>query len=272
MEPLLAILKNWSGLQDTEEILHGRGFDLPVHYRRIVRDAIGESEFHEIDRFWNEASREYVSSGGLANSLRREFNGETAYRSAYLDRLWQDAGGAIPSNGVPPYPGVREFYLALQKKDRTGTSFGSKLWQILEKEKLAEIDHFNLPLSHEWKSIKNDLDPHCREFGQMLSFEKKKGWWERRRRDGLIFRFKLISIGNRGLATLRQGRFAPHLPLECTISHSENPSKIFRVGYQSIAPCFRHYEHYQAPVSGLLGVWAGVNLLDAIDRTTPICS
>jgi len=249
MHPLIATLASWPGRQSTKRLLAAKGYTLLEHYKEIVLANCGGCDESTLECYWDEVAREYICSAGRVHSTRREFAGETSYRSEYLDNL-----AALPTNrdaaskGGPLIEGLKIFAQKRLEND---------LWRRIDEHceilKKAEAENFGI-VTDGWTGTKDDFGHFLRPIAETRGYALRKKKWRKNLGD-----LELSWSVDRGKRTTWQFQ----LPLVLEIVHKSAPDLIFLAKPGSVMPGFR-YVMYKSPASAILGIQAVVDLFDTI--------
>src|SRR5262249_45967123 len=125
------LLSRWRGRSHVQLAFEARGYMLPRRYQDSIAASSSSKALLDLDRYWDEAAREYVCSAGQANSATRTFPDFLSYRSPYLDQL---ASIRKPSSLFPVsplHPCLNEF----KTRERMDPGFGESFVEALRSEK-----------------------------------------------------------------------------------------------------------------------------------------
>jgi hypothetical protein len=81
----MTMLSRWRGRFAVQSELESRGFMIPRRFQELVASECSAHARNKLGLFWDEVAREYICSGGRADSARRLFSEIASYRSKYLD-------------------------------------------------------------------------------------------------------------------------------------------------------------------------------------------
>lgn len=132
---------SWKGREFFQGLLLEQGISVWSAFQRNVICQCDEAGKGTLERYWNETAKEYVSAGGRANVLRRDFGGAETYRSAFIDNIVRDNGYDVQAKRtLPLHPCARKF----QSRIVTEIGFGAALTSAMEIEKAKEINDAEL--------------------------------------------------------------------------------------------------------------------------------
>jgi hypothetical protein len=114
------------------------------------------------------------------------------------------------------------------------------------------------PLSAEgWTGKKRDLVPFAKLFSASKGFVARGNRFRKKNSNGLVFEFYVDARGNPYCSA--------KLPLTFLIYHVGDPDLVFDISwFNNIIPGFKWYSVFFAPLSGVLGLLAHVEMFDAI--------
>jgi hypothetical protein len=226
MHPLIATLASWPGRQQTKSLLEAKGYYLPEHYKQLVLANSGGCDESTLERYWDEVAREYICSAGRVHSSRREFAGETSYRSKYLDEL-----AALPINrdaatkGGPLIEGLKIF-----AQKRLQNDLWRQIDEHFEKLKKAEAEWFGI-VTDGWTGTKDDFGHFLRPIAETRGCVFKKKKWRKSFGEVLEFAWSI----DRGVRTT----WPFQLPVALEVVHRSAPDLIFLAKPGSVMPGFR---------------------------------
>ncbi len=257
MHKLLSTLAKWPGQRVTKSVLETKGYSLPERYKKIVLANCGSGDEVQLERYWDEVSREYLCSAGLVKSDKRRFGGETSYRSVYLDDIaLQNEKGETSTQRMFLNDCMEMFYKKTLTLIQPGLLFAGVVSRELEEAKQDEIQYFRISAS-EWTGTKKDFSNYLKKIAQERGFAFNKKGWQKVLGNELVFSF-FVDAGMR-----TTWKF--HLPIVFEIAHKAAPDLIMQTWQAEwLMPGFSYYRMYQSPESAILGIQAHVDLMHTI--------
>jgi hypothetical protein len=269
MSPLHKALQGWRGPGIIQRLLRDTGYSAHTVYRNCIVDYCKSKCLAiDLDIYWEEIAKEYVSSAGSAFDLGRHRNTEGYYRSPYLDRLQMEAQNLISKFSTLPsvHPCIHEYMSELEFGDR---SLYSRIRKKVEEKKVEEC------LTHgisgtQWSGYKRGLNLVLDEVAELRGFEiiGSRGihselptiTYGLRARSGLLFYFHADNGAGEPLAA--------RLPIDFWIGYEKvTRDDFFVADFRHVIPGFEQYAYYSTPKSAVLGIRALLGAFDALARS-----
>lgn len=254
MHSLLAALARWPGRLTTKSFLEAKGYWLPERFRETMLANFGNSDEIALDRYWGEVALEYLCSAGRVRSNDRQFTGETAYRSEYLDGLASLlAKRGIAGPAISLHEGLRTLSI---KAGEPGSKFWPLIADEMERHKSSEIESLKISTVG-WSGTKRDFSIFLKKSAEARGFAFKKNRWRKDFGDALEFRCYIDA----GMGKT----WGFQIPLVFEIGHRlATDLELCTWQLDPLMSGFRYYRLYRSPESAILGVQAHVDLLDTI--------
>jgi hypothetical protein len=266
MRPLLEALATWQGPESVGLEIAKRGFFVPQAYREYMTAYCGTiGVVSDLETYWSERAREYVFCGGGVDYYRRRFQGDVAYRSAYLDRLAAERE-ALPEWRVPEiHPCLRRW---IEESKRTKGQSTRSLAQKLAELKELERQRYDISGSG-WTGKKRGVVPLLRSYAQSRGFEERllpvRGFvgkgkaFCKKTPSGLIF-YCWVDTGGFPESTQR-------LPLYFSACHVNDNYPPLTVGPDTMYVGVASYAAFETPELAVFGIFALVEIFDAFLST-----
>jgi hypothetical protein len=183
MSDFMTMLSRWRGRFAVQSELESRGFMIPRRFQELVASECSADARNKLGLFWDEVAREYICSGGRADSARRLFSEIASYRSKYLDELDSLRTTSPLFKVTPLHPCLKE-YRAKLYSDR---DFGKKVINKIEHNKRPEIATHGGPFGLPWTGSKAEVGPIFADLMSKKGFKKLKKSFVKKSSSGLFF-------------------------------------------------------------------------------------
>jgi hypothetical protein len=191
----MTTLSCWRGRFAVQSELESRGFMIPRRFQELVASECSPDARHRLGLFWDEVAREYICSGGRADSARRLFYQIPSYRSKYLDALDSLRTPSPLFKVTPLHPCLEEY----SEKLYSDREFSKKVIDKIEDNKRPEIAEHGGSFGLPWTGSKAEVGPIFADLMRKKGFEKQKN---------LSLRSRHLASFLEGLLTLEEGRVA----------------------------------------------------------------
>jgi hypothetical protein len=250
---LLRALLTWAGREKTQSSFEAKGFLAHRKWQERVVDFCGAAHAAaEVNRYWDEVSREIVCSAGKCAPQIRKFSVEPGYRSSYLDELAARKEFAHPELRYPPLLKCLYEYV----RESGSVNYVANETTFFENPKLDEAAKLSIS-SKGWTGRKRDAVPFANKFGDALGYASKRGRLLKVSPSGLVFEFRVDLGGNPNCV----GR----PPLAFRIYHLGDVDFAFNIVlFDQIVPGFDKYGYCASPATYVLGILAHIELFDAL--------
>jgi hypothetical protein len=260
---LLQALALWEGPSNVAQEIERRSLLIPQIYRQSMLKYCESCRLErDLDIYWSECSKEYVFSGGRADSRRRRFAGEAPYRSCYLDEL---AESADAQPGQHLHPCLRRWQ---EEDDRSGGQLSRASFEHLEELKIRERERHYMVHTGPMRT-KRDVKSILRYYAE------RNGYFEEHLSDrgfsgsGNAFCKKTKSrllfycwVDEGGFPEV-SGR----LPIMFFVSHQEDTFPPMGAGPDSIYVGSEYYARFKTSENAILGIFALVEIFDSFFAT-----
>lgn len=267
MSPLLTFLSSWKGRSFVESEIEQRGFFIHRHYQEEIRNYChANGIIDDVNKYWEEVAKEWVMSAGHAFSDRREFSGDTAYRSDYLDQL---SIAREPSEAQLRFSSLNPCIRRFQIEDRiTKHDMFRRIGLTLHGRKQKEVIYHAIDASS-WEGTRIILNKHIGKQLEGLGFSKVRtsDWAENVLREG----YQRIADGLVVQCSAASGKYSTlgsSLDMKFRMFLISSPGEIFRDSdLRTVVPGFEYYSWFLSPETAVLGVKALSELFDVFSRS-----
>lgn len=273
MTSILKILQSWVGPTFVKSEMEARDYCLHRTYINCINDfCAGYSNIESISEYFDEVSREFISSAGLKfdRGIRRENPG--FYKSKILEHYKSriDAGD-LP--GVGPFsvhPCVSAYKAEWESSN--GHMLRSRLEEETGKRKYVEFKLKGLDASN-WTGATSDAENIAREMAADFGFIRQKVNWPQYREieevflvessSGLIFYFYLDKASS-------GGKSFPTLPINFFVGFGDPDfsSDFYLADLRNVVPGAECYFQYiYDGEAGVLGLKAGLEIFSVFSKS-----
>ena len=269
MLPLDEALQSWTGPGGILTTLQENGYNIHSVYRNCVVQFCKSRCFPtDIEIYWEESAREYISSAGADFDLGKKRRMKGYYRSAYLEQLVSRSNNISSKfDNLPSvHPCIHGYKSEIEFAD---PSVYSRIRSIISAEKALECVRHSID-SYGWTGYKRELNLLIDDVSNIKGFDildVKKNRMELQTiiyglkcSNGLIFYFHADNGVYEPLV--------PRLPIEFRIGYKKiRKDDFFISDFRYIIPGFEQYAYYDTSESAVLGVYALIHAFRALAQS-----
>jgi hypothetical protein len=250
----MTTLSCWRGRFAVQSELESRGFMIPRRFQELVASECSPDARHRLGLFWDEVAREYICSGGRADSARRLFYQIPSYRSKYLDALDSLRTPSPLFKVTPLHPCLEEY----SEKLYSDRDFSKKVIDKIEDNKRPEIAEHGGSFGLPWTGSKAEVGPIFADLMRKKGFEKQKKSFVKKSSSGLFFG---------GFADTGGRPRCIAVPFHFFIAEDQDMVKMFELSFDRVTPGFWYYYRFGSIESAALGFRAHVEMIDIMSES-----
>jgi len=269
VSPLHEALQSWKGPDRIASALRDAGYGAHLVYQRAILEFCQpECSRTDVDIYWHETAREFVSSAGSDFDLGLHRKEKGYYKSPYLEALRVNPLVTDSPFRVLPslHPCVHVYYSELEFG---GSGLYGRIRAQVEERKRAEFAALEIDASR-WTDSRRDfqilLDEAAERHGFELSTPQKiygrssAILYRKEAQNGLLFYFNADSG--------RREPYRTQLPIQFWVGHkTAREDDFFVADFRNVVAGFEQYGYFATPEAAVLGIEALVFAFDAFSRS-----